>query len=195
MSFLPTDVILREQFCICICSQFSCIQIVSHCTWLQTSAWRSGIKKRKACQFMYSHLTPVNSPSPVLWCGIVVTALTVWTTLKVWRQVVMETALRYRVWGRKQSFVSEPRTAWTATAQRTQLLCDSRAKEPWQKDPLTQNLNGYNVLDTECNYVSLSANTLLVSIGISVLVIIGILLREFFKCSFEIVNWSDLGNE
>lgn len=119
---------------------------------------------------MYSHLTPVNSPSPVLWCGIVVTALTVWTTLKVWRQVVMETALRYRVWGRKQSFVSEPRTAWTATAQRAQLLCDIRANEPWQRDPLTQKLNGYNVLeiDTECNYVSLSANSLLVSIGISV---------------------------
>lgn len=119
---------------------------MSHCAWLQTCAWRSGIKKRKACQFMYSHLTPVNSPSPVLWCGIVVTALTVWTTLKVWRQVVMETALRYRVWGRKQSFVSEPRTAWTATAQRAQLLCDTRANEPWQKDPLTQNLNGYKVL-------------------------------------------------
>ena len=36
-----------------------------------------------------------------------------------------------------------------------------KANETWQKDPLTQTLDGYYVLeiDTECNYVSLSAKS------------------------------------
>lgn len=65
---LPTVFfIFFNKIIVFVCSQQMSVQVdVSLCMIPNNFRLAHEPKKEKACQFMYSHLTPVNSPSPAL---------------------------------------------------------------------------------------------------------------------------------